>query len=406
MCRAMLSAVVAVACAGANFAAAQGQAPSRSPSLLRAAGAVVVLNGLTWSYDRYVEHWDWARVGPSAWWRNLETGFRWDDDALTDNQLAHPLHGSLYFNSARGAGYSFWGSVPFVALGSLSWEFLAENVPPSPNDVVNTTFGGTALGEAMSRLATLTRPRNRVRAPVTPGFAFGTGCELPTSTRAATSYPFLALRVRYGSMYAAEPIHPFDAFDLGVELTRGPTWHLRRLSVSGLLVRSAVHRTTHGSVAFGVMQHYEFLAEPMILSGPSVAGAFLYRRALGTRTELSGDVQVEAIVLAEVQSEEGGVRRRDYDYAPGLGMRFGAAFRRAGRDVVALQTRAVWLRSVYGADASHLAVIARVSGTVPVTSGFSVGCEAGLTWRRSAYPAIVVRREVPEVRAYVAWPGW
>src|SRR5438477_7893765 len=152
----------------AHGAAAQDEARARAPDFLRAAAAVVGVNGVAWTYNRYVRDWEWSHVGPRSWWENLRGGFQWDDDALTDNQLAHPLHGSLFYNSARGAGYSFWGSAPFVALGSLSWEFLAENVRASPNDVINTTFGGIALGEVTSRLATLLVSRGGSRARFAP----------------------------------------------------------------------------------------------------------------------------------------------------------------------------------------------------------------------------------------------
>ena len=135
-----------VACAlwssAVSVTRAQDRVPDHAPSLVRAAGGVFAVNGFAWAYNRYVQEWEWAKVGPDSWWKNIRSGFQWDDDALLDNQLAHPLQGSFYFNAARGAGFSFWASTPFVALGSLSWEFFAENVRASPNDVLNTTPGG------------------------------------------------------------------------------------------------------------------------------------------------------------------------------------------------------------------------------------------------------------------------
>ena len=47
---------------------------------------------------------------PRSWWANLQSGFNWDDDVFGVNQVAHPYHGSLYFNAARSSGYDFWGS--------------------------------------------------------------------------------------------------------------------------------------------------------------------------------------------------------------------------------------------------------------------------------------------------------
>ncbi|MBA3761599.1 MAG: DUF3943 domain-containing protein, partial [Gemmatimonadales bacterium] len=112
--------------------------PDERPSFWQAAAGVVAVNGLTWFYNWHVQRWDWADVGTQSWWANIRHGFTWDDDAYGANQVAHPYHGSLYFNAARSSGYDFWASTPFVAAGSLGWELFTENVRPSLNDLINT----------------------------------------------------------------------------------------------------------------------------------------------------------------------------------------------------------------------------------------------------------------------------
>jgi hypothetical protein len=421
---------------------AQDEAPARAPNLGRAAAAVVAVNSLAWGYNRYVQRWEWADVSLRSWWNNVRTGFQWDDDALTDNQIAHPLHGSLYYNAARGAGFSFWGSAPFVALGSLTWEFLAENVPPSSNDVLNTTLGGIVLGEVTSRVARLLAssggsgrarlaprlgavvldPMGRIQgwrgtddasgAPgdsgilLAPWLALGAGRILPSRTGTAESYRFVQLGLRHGSAFDTAGVRPFDTFEVGLELMQRKRWEVRRLHATGLLARSAVHRAGAGDLAFGVFQHYEFLVHPMVMSGQSLSGALLYRRHTGRDTELGLGLHLEGILLGEIASEEAHYRRRDYDYAPGLGARFDAAIRKAGRDLLSLQTRGIWLRSVYGADARHLSLHARLVVAVPIRSVVAIGGEAALTWRRSTYAVAAVVRQAPEIRAYVAWPAF
>ena len=55
--------------------------------------------------------------------KNLPEFYRtFDQDNLLVNQVAHRYPGSLYFNSARSNGYSFWRSIPFALDGSLMWE--------------------------------------------------------------------------------------------------------------------------------------------------------------------------------------------------------------------------------------------------------------------------------------------
>ena len=68
--------------------------------------------------------------GTAAWGHNLRTGFVWDNDLFLDNNLAHPYHGSFYHSSARASGFGFFGSLPFVAMGSATWEPSARTSPP------------------------------------------------------------------------------------------------------------------------------------------------------------------------------------------------------------------------------------------------------------------------------------
>ncbi|SDG42104.1 DUF3943 domain-containing protein [Mucilaginibacter sp. P25] len=82
---------------------------------------------------------------PSSW--------TWDNGAFGTNQFAHPYHGSLYFSAFRANGYTFWQSVPPTLIGSYIWEAAAEKQYPSPNDFINTCFGGIALGEMTYRLS-------------------------------------------------------------------------------------------------------------------------------------------------------------------------------------------------------------------------------------------------------------
>lgn len=433
----ILRAAVGLTCCTVTLACAQDTPSVQSRGLVRAGAAIVLLNALPWSYDCYVQHWTFAKVNPSTWWQNVRTGFRWDDDVLTDNQLAHPLHGALYFNAARGAGFSFWGSVPFVAFGSLTWEFLAENLPASPNDVVNTTLGGTALGEATSRLARLLARRGSTRSlgrrmaavaidplghvqywtssqrtvgtsvneseTASHSVALGVDHQWSTSTRSTNSYRFVGLIVDFGDPFAVEPLAPYDAFDFTLELAQRGTWSVRRLAVDGLLARSAVHRTARGDFAFGLLQHYEFLDSPMVLSGQSVAGALLYQSSGGGQTKVSGELQLEGILLGEIESDYNAVRGRDYDYAPGLGLRVAGAIRRNSQELLGVHARAAYLQSVYGTDGYHLTMVGRLNTTVPITSALNLGGEMGLTWRRSAYHDALTRRSVPELRVFLIW---
>ncbi|MCC8154186.1 MAG: DUF3943 domain-containing protein, partial [Tannerellaceae bacterium] len=121
----------------------------------RAVGEVIATNLLVGSFNRYIMNQDFAKINFKTIKKNFRTGPVWDTDMFSTNLVAHPYHGSLYFNAARSNGLNFWESIPFTLGGSLMWEFFMENEPPSTNDLIATTFGGTALGEITFRLSDL-----------------------------------------------------------------------------------------------------------------------------------------------------------------------------------------------------------------------------------------------------------
>jgi hypothetical protein len=105
-------------------------------------------------FDRYIMNKDYAKISFQSIGDNLKlSSWAWDDDGFQTNQFGHPYHGSLFFNAFRVNGYSFWQSAAATVTGSYIWETVAENQAPSPNDFINTSFGGIILGEMTFRLA-------------------------------------------------------------------------------------------------------------------------------------------------------------------------------------------------------------------------------------------------------------
>lgn len=122
---------------------------------LLATSEIVGINGLVWGFNYFVMNEPFSQINYHTMYRNLRTWPVWDTDKFSTNLVAHPYHGSLYFNAARSNGMTFWESVPFTVGGSLMWEYFMENELPSCNDLFSTTFGGVALGEMMFRLSDL-----------------------------------------------------------------------------------------------------------------------------------------------------------------------------------------------------------------------------------------------------------
>ncbi|GAB6976990.1 hypothetical protein JCM15124A_18970 [Prevotella falsenii] len=121
----------------------------------KASAEATAVNVLVHCVDRFVFRYDFAKVNFKSIHNNFKNGFVWDNDKFSTNLFAHPYHGSLYYNSARGNGLSFWESAPYALGGSLMWEFMGEVEPPAINDVLATTVGGICFGEISHRISHL-----------------------------------------------------------------------------------------------------------------------------------------------------------------------------------------------------------------------------------------------------------
>jgi hypothetical protein len=95
---------------------------------------------------------DFAQTSLKSVKTNLNSPWVWDSDVFLLNHPGHPYQGGLYHAAARSNGFSFYESVFFDNLGSLTWELFGETDLPSLNDLVVTTFGGAAFGEMLHRL--------------------------------------------------------------------------------------------------------------------------------------------------------------------------------------------------------------------------------------------------------------
>ncbi|MFS2079520.1 DUF3943 domain-containing protein [Telluria sp. Tellsp131] len=120
-------------------------------------------------------------VSVGSFRRNLRSSWVVDRDPFEINQLGHPYQGSVYFGLARSNGLSFWESLGFAFAGSAVWEIAGETTPPSRNDQITTSFGGSFLGESLYRMANLVleqgyglspRWREAAAAAVSPPLGF------------------------------------------------------------------------------------------------------------------------------------------------------------------------------------------------------------------------------------------
>lgn len=78
-----------------------------------------------------------------------------DHDPFVINQFAHTYQGSMHYGFARSAGLNYWESLFYANVGSFLWEMGGETTHPSINDQIVTGTGGSFLGEAFFRMASL-----------------------------------------------------------------------------------------------------------------------------------------------------------------------------------------------------------------------------------------------------------
>ncbi len=118
------------------------------------AGEILLFNALLNGFDRLVlgERYE---SSPSSIRRNLRSNWRADDDTFLVNQLGHPYQGSMFHGFARSAGLGYWTSVGYTLGGSTVWEIAGEVRPPSLNDQITTTLGGSFFGEILFRMSQL-----------------------------------------------------------------------------------------------------------------------------------------------------------------------------------------------------------------------------------------------------------
>jgi len=258
---------------------------------------VPLINGVTWSYDRYVLKAPYANISTTTVKNNFKNGWEWDTDDFPTNFSLHSYTGSLYFNAARSNGYNFYQSAPFALGGSLMWELSMENTKPSYNDLINTTASGIFLGEVLYRLSSAilddritgksrvlreiigtvidpVRGVNRVfqgktsrivqkeiyqKEPLSFSVTVGArqtndGANFSTGTTSS----ILDLNFTYGNPLETRYRKPFDYFRLRADLSFGSTHIANNVIGAGFLFGGNMDSTRKMKMLTGGFQHYDY----------------------------------------------------------------------------------------------------------------------------------------------------
>jgi hypothetical protein len=406
---------------------------SKDRSFLRAAGEVVLIELIPWSYSRFVAKSDFAYISIDSVRENLETGFTYDRDAFITDQSSHPFHGSLFYNSARSNGYSFWESGAFAFFGSFAWEVGMETEPPAFNDLVNTTLGGMARGEIGHRLSMLLRDNMAVGssrfwrelggAVLNPVGAFnrlldgelnrtftnppdrfpsrfvatldglyqrrsGSGSEGEDSDQGG-----LSVGIRYGDPFDGGRHQPYEFFELTTEITMPGSPSISRITSRGILADRELAEGGATRQRLAAFLHFNYYDNaPTAYGSQELSLDHLLLGKVGPQTELRTEagVSVMPVVGLEVDYEELSVPvfGRSFAYGPGAGVHASARLRRREIDLVTLSWNLIWHSTLDGlGNHSRLHSIS-AEGRLPFhRDRFSVGASWSWAERLTTYDA-------------------
>lgn len=349
--------------------AAAGEAKKASPALIKkpwlAALETVASNVLTWASDRYLLNKDYSRVSPRTWIANLKAGFAFDSDAFATNFLAHPLHGSVYFNTARSLGMNFFESIPYTFGGSLLWEEFGENTRPSIDDLILTTSAGICIGETLFRLSSQilddtasggdrfwrevaaaivdpVRGLNRLisgdwkrvmstngqlREPIHGSVAVSEKLVMGNS---GTSNPASSVGIEFDAVYGQSSENvvsrsPFDLIVLSAEVRYRERKVYGFANAYALWIGKQSFAKGGQRHLLGLFQHYDYMKiELFHMGGTSLTGGLISIFPLGNKFELNTSIQLGPFLFGASDNRFTQIAQRDYNYGSGATLKFDA----------------------------------------------------------------------------------
>lgn len=311
---------------------------------------------LPWSYDRFVVNADFAKINLKGIEQNLKpSSWAWDNDPFTTNQLAHPTHGSIFFNTFRSNGYSFWQSVPATLAGSYIWETAGENQAPSKNDILNTFFGGVVIGEMVHRISgKLINNRRRgfrrhvnetMALLINPANGFnrildGKWGKVPANMDQDSSRidieldagmrkfnlndshssfsPYARLKLLYGNPFENYKI-PFSTITFNIEVGKDDSTFVNAINLFGSVRGWPVAENENSRHIAVLTANYDYIFnQAFSYSGQSFKANLFSEFGLKRSTKINTSVGIGPIILAAIP-EKYIFDSRNYDFCSGLG---------------------------------------------------------------------------------------
>jgi hypothetical protein len=408
----------------------------------RAAIELGLVEIIPWSFDKFLEHKDYANISFKTVGSNLKpTSWTWDDDPFQTNQFGHPFHGSLFFNSFRSNGYTFWQSAPAAMVGSYIWETAAENQPPAINDFINTSFGGIVLGEMTHRMANklinnqrtgfrrqatevlgfvinppngLTRILNgqwgkvernskRDSSDITAEIDAGIRTFNRNNTNILHNNNFGwygRLKVLYGTPYKDFET-PFSNFVMNIEFGKDDSAKVNMISVYGSLVGWEIKSNEKLQHLAVLSANYDFFNNSAFFyGGQSVKMNLLSEYDITKKTKINtifgaGPILLSAIPDPYLYLPHG----RNYDYGIGAAVNAGGTLTIADRLSYGINYRGGWTVTVNGHPSHYFLHTVSSEATIILSKKFAFSAESGYFALHGSYQKYAdVSRNYPYLR--------
>ncbi|MCO5934631.1 DUF3943 domain-containing protein [Mucilaginibacter sp. RB4R14] len=371
-----------------------GTVPPETKRFGRAAAEWGLAQAIPFSYGKFIVHAPYSNITGATIWRNLNPGsWQWDKDIFLTNQFGHPYQGSLYFSSFRSNGYSFWQSAPAAVAGSYFWETFGENEHPSPNDFINTSFGGIVLGEMSYRLSNkivnnrhrgfgrqmeevaaflfnpmngLNRlldgkwgkvygnPKDRDSSQVSAEFDLGLRTFNSLNGKVGGNKKtgiFGRAKLLYGSRY--KDYHtPFSNIMINVEVGKDDSSAVNAINVYGSLAGWELESNQDLKHLVILSANYDYISnEAFFYGGQSVKMNLFSQFEAGKKVKINTNIGTGPVLLAAVPSTYSS-NGRNYDYTSGFGINGGVGVVVTDRFFASLDYRGAFLYTVNG-NKSH-----------------------------------------------------
>ena len=243
----------------------------------------------------------------------------WDHEGLGVNGFRHPVHGSLYYLTARANGMSMAASSLYTLGGSWMWEIFCEAQEPSINDMIYTTLGGITIGETVWRsgkclVGMLKKGRKeRASVPFTSSLTAGYRHFKGQGTNDLQG-AFLTWEATYGDLFDETKRRPFDCFSVSGTLVTGQGKHfVSETKIDNQLWSWPIANESAKKLVAGIYNHFDFYnVAPLELTekDSQVPSSFCYSEVgavgpgiayrLGQRVSWEQQLYVNGIILGAV----------------------------------------------------------------------------------------------------------